>query len=260
MALISKSGTPSLASPIPTGGDVLRGLKAGEAIAAGDVIYVASDGTVMRSNGTAANAAAVGGWIAAGDAQIGEAIMRTLAPTTQIKSSPEARFEQIHNTLKASRQAGYSHLLVIEEAHCLPKATLKHLKRFTELKQGLSRLLGVALIGQPELRVKLSDQNPDVREVVQRCELVELPPLDNELEAYIQHKLSRAGAEASAIFEPDSYDAIRARLIRMPRGGRPSDAVSVCYPLVVNNLVTRAMNAAASVGMAKVDASVIAGC
>jgi type II secretory pathway predicted ATPase ExeA len=97
--------------------------------------------------------------------QIGEAIMRTLAPTTQIKSSPEARFEQIHNTLKASRQAGYSHLLVIEEAHCLPKATLKHLKRFTELKQGLSRLLGVALIGQPELRVKLSDQNPDVREV-----------------------------------------------------------------------------------------------
>lgn len=74
MALISKSGTPSLASPIPTGGDVLRGLKAGEAIAAGDVIYVASDGTVMRSNGTAANAAAVGGWIAAGDAQIGEAI------------------------------------------------------------------------------------------------------------------------------------------------------------------------------------------
>lgn len=192
--------------------------------------------------------------------QIGEAIMRTLAPTTQIKSSPEARFEQIHNTLKASRQAGYSHLLVIEEAHCLPKATLKHLKRFTELKQGLSRLLGVALIGQPELRVKLSDQNPDVREVVQRCELVELPPLDNELEAYIQHKLSRAGAEASAIFEPDAYDAIRARLIRMPRGGRPSDAVSVCYPLVVNNLVTRAMNAAASVGMAKVDASVIAGC
>lgn len=118
----------------------------------------------------------------------------------------------------------------------------------------------MALIGQPELRVKLSDQNPDVREVVQRCELVELPPLDNELEAYIQHKLSRAGAEASAIFEADAYDAIRARLIRMPRGGRPSDAVSVCYPLVVNNLVTRAMNAAASVGMAKVDASVIAGC
>lgn len=74
MALISKSGTPSLASPHPTGGDVLRGLKAGEAIAAGDVCYIASDGSVMRSNGTAADAKAVGAWIAAGDASSGEAI------------------------------------------------------------------------------------------------------------------------------------------------------------------------------------------
>lgn len=74
MALINKSGTPSLASLHPTGGDSLSGLKAGEAIAAGDVMYIASDGTLMRSNGTAANAAAVGGWIAASDAQAGEAV------------------------------------------------------------------------------------------------------------------------------------------------------------------------------------------
>ena len=74
MALIDKSGTPSLASPYPAGGDVLRGKLAGEAIAAGDVCYVASDSTVMRSNGTSANAAAVGAWIAAGAASSGEAI------------------------------------------------------------------------------------------------------------------------------------------------------------------------------------------
>ena len=74
MSLIAKSGTPSLASPLPTGGDLIRGLKAGEAIAAGDVCYIASGGTVMRSNGTSANAAAVGFGIAAGDAASGEAI------------------------------------------------------------------------------------------------------------------------------------------------------------------------------------------
>jgi hypothetical protein len=74
MALISKSGTPELASPYPTGGNVLRGMKAGEAIAAGDVCYIASDATLMRSNGTAANAAAVGGWIASADGPIGEAL------------------------------------------------------------------------------------------------------------------------------------------------------------------------------------------
>lgn len=73
MALIAKSGTPSLASPYPAGGDVLRGLKAGEAIEAGDVVYVASDGTLMRSDGTASGAAAVGAWIAAATTPAGEA-------------------------------------------------------------------------------------------------------------------------------------------------------------------------------------------
>lgn len=73
MALVAKSGTPSLASPLPTGGDVLRGLKAGVAIAAGDICYIASDGTLKLSDGTAADAKAVGGWIAAGAAAVGEA-------------------------------------------------------------------------------------------------------------------------------------------------------------------------------------------
>ena len=74
MALIAKSGTPSLASPHPTGGDLIRGLKAGEAIAAGDVCYIAADGSVMRSNGTAATAPAVAVGIAAGTTSSGEAV------------------------------------------------------------------------------------------------------------------------------------------------------------------------------------------
>lgn len=74
MALIAKSGTPSLASPHPTGGDLIRGLKASEAIAAGDVCYIASDGSVKRSNGTAATAPAVGFGIAGGAAASGEAV------------------------------------------------------------------------------------------------------------------------------------------------------------------------------------------
>lgn len=74
MALIAKSGKPSLASPLPTGGDLIRGLKAGEAIDAGDICYIHTDGTVMRSNGTAATAAAVGFGIAAGTTSQGEAV------------------------------------------------------------------------------------------------------------------------------------------------------------------------------------------
>ena len=192
--------------------------------------------------------------------QLAEAIVQTLAPNVTLKSSPNARYRQVEDLLKSSRHAGYSHLMVIEEAHRMPLATLKHLKGFMELKDGLRRLLGVCLIGQTELRTLLSEQNPEIREIVQRCEQIEMAPLDNDLEAYLAHKFERGGVQLQDILEPNALDAIRARLIKIPRGGRPSDAVSVCYPLVVNNLVCRAMNAAFMAGWPKVDAQVIAHC
>ncbi len=191
---------------------------------------------------------------------IAEAIAYALDPGLKVKSSPEARFRQVHELLKASRRAGRRHLLVIEEAHCLPSATLKHLKRFIELKDGLQRLVGVALIAQPELRDRLHSQNAEVREVMQRCELVELQPLDGELEAYLRHKFGRFDLKYSDVFAPDAADAIRTRLVHVPRGGKPSDARSQCFPLVVQNLVCRAMNAAARAGWPQVDAQVIGGC
>lgn len=191
---------------------------------------------------------------------IAEAIAATIAPSVTLKSSPEARYRQIHQLLKDSCAAGYSHLVVIEEAHRLPIATLKHLKNFMELKDGLRRLLGVCLIGQPELQVLLSEQRAEIREIVQRCEQITLEPLDNDVCAYLRHKLARMGIRYEDVFEEDACDAVRARLVHIPRGGKPTDAYSVCYPLVVNNLVSRAMNAAAEAGFEKVNAQVIAGC
>lgn len=191
---------------------------------------------------------------------IAEAIAYALDPQLKVKSSPQARFQQVHDLLKASRRSGRRHLLVIEEAHCLPLATLKHLKRFLELKDGMQRLIGVALIGQPELRERLGSQNSEVREVMQRCEVVELEPLDSELEAYLKHKFARFDLNYEDVLAPDAADAIRARLIHVPRGGKPADARSLCFPLVVNNLVCKAMNAAQRAGWPQVDAQVIGGC
>src|SRR5688572_24690787 len=75
MALISKSGTPSLSSVLPPQNCVIAsGLKAGEAIAAGDICYVAAAGTVLRSNGTSANAAAKADGICLKAAASGEAV------------------------------------------------------------------------------------------------------------------------------------------------------------------------------------------
>lgn len=75
MTLIAKSGIPSLSTVNPEQAHVIAsGIKAGEAIAAGDVCYIHSNGTAMRSNGTAANAAARARGIAAREASAGEAV------------------------------------------------------------------------------------------------------------------------------------------------------------------------------------------
>lgn len=189
--------------------------------------------------------------------QIAETIISALDPNASPKRTPHARFKQLHDLLKASYKSGNTHVLIIEEAHSLPIATLKHLKRFRELKDGYARLLAVVLIGQPELKIKLSAHNPEVREVVQRCEVVELEPLDRHLAEYVAHKIARVGGKVDDMFEAGAFDAIRTKLTRTARGGKAADAISICYPLVVNNLVTRAMNIAASIAAGKINADLI---
>ena len=191
--------------------------------------------------------------------QISEAIVHALDPAARVMRSAQARARQVHRLLTASAEAGNNHLLIIEEAHRMPAATLRHLKGFMEMKAGLRRLLGVALIGQPELHYLLNEHRADLREIVQRCAKVEMPPLDADLEGYIRHKFARVGVDSSAIFNQAIVDAIRTRLVFIPRGGKAHEARSVCYPLIVNNLITRALNAAARVGMA-LSADVIKEC
>lgn len=74
MATIAKSGTPSLASLLPQGSDVLGRLYAGEALAAFDAVYIKSDGKVWKSTGAAANAAAKVRGYAAKATAIGEPV------------------------------------------------------------------------------------------------------------------------------------------------------------------------------------------
>lgn len=187
-------------------------------------------------------------------AHIAEAIITTLAPLENVKRSPEARFRQLHRVLKESVKSGYSNVLIIEEAHALPIPTLKHLKRFFELEDGFKKLLSIVLVGQPELKLKLSERNTEVREVVQRCEIVELAPLDAELERFVEHKLERVGKQVSDIFEEDAFLAVRQRLVAV---NRQKQSTSLLYPLAVGNLLTAAMNLAESLGVPKVNGQVV---
>jgi type II secretory pathway predicted ATPase ExeA len=168
---------------------------------------------------------------------------------------------QVQAMLTSSMAAGYNNLIVIEEAHRLPQATLRHLKGFLELEDGMRRMLGVCLIGQPELDDLLGAQNREIREIVQRCNRVALTDLDDDLEPYLHHKFERAGAKSATVLAANVYQAIATKLRYTPRGGsRMNDTRSVCYPLMVNNLVCKAMNFAAGEGFPQVTADVIAGC
>lgn len=191
---------------------------------------------------------------------IAEAILHAVAGSDTPKRSPEARFRQLHEALIASSRMGMQHLLVIEEAHGLALPTLKHLKRFLELKDGMRRLISVLLLGQPELREKMDERRAAVREVAQRCQIVTLPPLDTALGDYLAHRFTSAGLDLAAIVEPTAVDALmQALTITQRHGSGPGDTqvISLTHPLVANNLLTAAINQAASLGAPRVTADLV---
>ena len=183
-----------------------------------------------------------------------EAILGDLAPGAVAPQSLEKLARKVEKTLTESYHLGNRHVLMIEEAQDLEPRALKHLKRFYELQAGYAKLLSIILVGQPELKNLLDErQHFELREVIRRCEIAELQPLDTKVGEYIAHKFDRMGKGVSEVFSPDAFDAVVARLTRDSARGR----VSMVYPLVVNNLVTRAMNLAANLGEKLVTAEVI---
>lgn len=186
---------------------------------------------------------------------IEDAIIYDLDPNAHVKRSHEAKARQMQRLLVNSSRAGNSHCLVIEEAHDLTIPTLKQLKRFWEMEDGFKRLLSIVLIGQPELKNKLNERiNYEAREVIRRCEIAELLPLDLHVNDYLKHKFERVGVDSSKVFEESAFDAMRQKLTIT---GRDRNQFSMTYPLVVNNLVVKAMNHAAELGANVITADII---
>lgn len=185
---------------------------------------------------------------------LAEAILSELAPLEKLKSSPEAQARQLKRVLMASAAAGNSHVLMIEEAHSLPIATLKHLKRFSEMEaDGFGgELLSIILVGQPELMAKLDVNDASVREVVGRIDIVTLPPLGEHLEAYLKHRFERINKRFDDVFDMTALDALRVKL-----SYQKGKSAGSLYPLLINNVVSAALNLAARYGLPKVTADVI---
>lgn len=186
------------------------------------------------------------------------AVITRLSPLSTVPQTIEARSRKAERMLRESAEAGFAHLVLIEEAHCMPDATLKHLKRLHELKLGRRPLLGILLLAQPELLIKLDPKRAHLREVTQRVEIVQLLPLDADLKPYLAHRAGVIGRNLADFIDDSGIEALRTKLTvtRNSAAGK-TRVTSLAYPLAVNNLMTAALNTAAEIGVPVVTRDVV---
>jgi putative secretion ATPase (PEP-CTERM system associated) len=119
--------------------------------------------------------------------------------------------------LVAQRQAGRLTLLVIDEAQNLSLPALEEIRMLSNLETEKSKLIQIIMIGQPELREKLS--LPHLQQLRQRITVsYHLQPLDaDETSAYVNHRLRRAAVGPAVEFPRDVTDLIHQRSRGVPR-------------------------------------------
>ena len=126
----------------------------------------------------------------------------------------ERLLHAIQSRLVDIAKHGRRTVLLIDEAHELPRETLESVRLLTNLETEKSKLLQVVIIGQPELDRRLGE--PGLRQLRQRigfaCTLQPLTASDTA--TYIGHRASRAGARAAPLFSA----AAVAHIFRASRG------------------------------------------
>lgn len=129
-------------------------------------------------------------------------------------------------------------VLVLDEAHLLPRATLDELRLLSNLDFDRLAPFALVLVGQPPLREALA--LPELASLAQRLAIrASLAPLtEQETTDYLDRRLRAAGARQT-LFRPSAS----ARLFEKTRG----------VPRLINNLANAALLAAAAVGKKHVD-------
>ncbi len=130
--------------------------------------------------------------------------------------------------------AGRKVLLIVDEAQNLSLRVLEEIRMLSGVETTKEKVLRIILAGQPELNEKL-----DAPELVQLAQRVRLrfhltTFTEQEMQAYIQHRLEVAGASDREIFLPETY----AEIFRYTGG----------VPRLINTLCDTSMMAAFAAG------------
>jgi general secretion pathway protein A len=138
----------------------------------------------------------------------------------------EIQFEDSDKTVLLTRLYGYlleqfskreRVVLIIDEAQNLSEKTLEEIRMLSNLESEKDHLIQMILVGQPQLKEKL--QRKSMEQFVQRvnvyCHLDALDKVD--VENYIRHRLTVAGAKNLDIFDPEAVKAIYKHSLGIPR-------------------------------------------
>jgi type II secretory pathway predicted ATPase ExeA len=172
--------------------------------------------------------------------------LRTIARILEVEEPATAKdtlIHQIHSAVYAAHQAGVCPILVIDEAQMISDfEVFDEIRLLTNFQLDDHNLLGVIIMGQPELRQMLSLHR--FEPLRQRISLhYHLLPLEvDELMEYLDFRLSAAGG-SPGLFTPDAVQ----RLFELSGG----------VPRKVNSLATNALLVAYGNDAALIDSVII---
>ena len=165
-------------------------------------------------------------------------LLRWVLSALEIRTDPSADyvtlFEQFQNFVIDEYAVGRFVVLIIDEAQNLSHEALEELRMLTNINSNKDEVLQLILVGQPELRLKITD--PQLRQFAQRVSATfHLDPMDlATTRQYIRHRLSHVGGTGQEI----SPQAIR--LIHETAQGIPRMINKICDLALVYTASTRA--------------------
>ena len=146
-----------------------------------------------------------------------EAVMLDFGLTPEPGLSKPRLLRVLAEYLVEQRVNGRLALLVIDEAQNLSLAALEEVRMLSNLETEKSKLIQIALVGQPELRAMMN--RSELEQLRQRVTVsYHLPALDvDETAAYINHRLSRAATGTPIIFPREVSDLVHQKSRGVPR-------------------------------------------
>lgn len=138
-------------------------------------------------------------------------LLRLILTDLGLRGSAEGKLEMIgrlNEYLLEQDKKGHIVALLIDEAQDLSLQILEELRLLTNLETDKKKLLQIALIGQPELEIKLGE--PELRQLNQRVALrCRLAPLAaNEVGSYIDSRLQAVAQRSKDLFDRDAVEKI----------------------------------------------------